>query len=225
MERRAFVREVLGLSVGCLCWSAGCRGHQFAHILNPQDDNMVGSHAAGAETWEPLIQQSTGKLLGRQHFNGVQPVAAEGHGFPRKRICFAGVENRSAEELGDFREQIYQKVDTCLNDSQEFEVINRRFVEAGLRQCGMRPDDLFVPAKRRQFLAAMEQQQQPVDYLLFATITSGTTQNNGKNYQRDYLFTLELIDMETGHADKESTELRKGYHKTKLGAIKHYGHT
>ena len=224
MDRRAFFGQMTLFSWGCMTWAGGCRGHQYAHILNPHDRDMVGSHTAGAETWEPLIQESTAKLLGRQHLEGVQPVAGSGHGFPRKRICFGGVDNRSAEELGDFRDQIYQKVDNCLNESQEFEVINRRYVEAGLRQCGLRPEDLFVPAKRRQFLLVMEQQQQPVDYLLFATITSGTTQNNGKNYQRDYLFTLELVDMETGHADKEATELRKGYHKTKLGSIKQYGH-
>jgi hypothetical protein len=60
--------------------------------------------------------------------------------------------------------------------------------------------------------------------LLLATVTSGTTVKNDKDYQRDYLLTLELIDIETGHADKDSAEIRKGYHKNKLGAIKNYGH-
>ena len=55
-------------------------------------------------------------------------------------------------------------------------------------------------------------------------VTSGTTRSN-KDTQRDYLFTLELIDIHSGHADKESAEIRKGYHKTKLGAIRKYGHT
>lgn len=219
MDRRAFLSQTAGLAILA---GLGCRGKQHAHVLTEHKDDMVGSHTAGAETWEPLIQTSVGDLLARQHVvivasaEAVDPLA-------RKRICFVGVENKSAEEIGDFREQIYQKIDTCINESQEFEVITRKYAEAGLRQCGLRPDDLFVPGNRRMFTAAMEQLEQPFDYLLYATITSGTTKSNDKDYQRDYLLTLELIHMESGKSDKESAELRKGYHKTKLGKLKHYG--
>jgi len=222
MERRKFLEQLGWVFAATAATAVGCRGKQYAHVLNNEDKNMVGSHTAGAETWEPLVQESVAKLLGRQH-EIVQQASASGHIGP-KRICFAGVENRSIEELGDFREQIYQKIDTCLNQSHEFEVINKRFVEAGLRECALRPDQLFVPEGRRRFMAAMEEMEQPFDYLLFATITSGTTQSNGKDYQRDYLFTLELVDMQTGHAEKEQAELRKGYHKSKLGSIRTYGH-
>lgn len=219
MDRRAFLSQTAGLAILA---GLGCRGKQHAHVLTEHEDDMVGSHTAGAETWEPLIQTSVGDLLARQHVvivasaEAVDPLA-------RKRICFVCVENKSAEEIGDFREQIYQKIDTCINESQEFEVITRKYAEAGLRQCGLRPDDLFVPGNRRMFTAAMEQLEQPFDYLLYATITSGTTKSNDKDYQRDYLLTLELIHMESGKSDKESAELRKGYHKTKLGKLKHYG--
>lgn len=183
---------------------------------------MVGSHTAGAETWEPLIQQTVGQLLGRQHAVIVTSADATDP-MAKKRVCFAGIENKSSEEIGDFREQIYEKIDTCINESDEFEVITRKFVEAGLRQCGLKPDDLFVPGNLRMFTAAMEQFQQPFDYLLFGRITSGTTKSNNKDYQRDYLLTLELIHLQTGKSDKESAELRKGYHKTKAGKIRHYG--
>uniref|UniRef100_A0A7C2NYQ7 Penicillin-binding protein activator LpoB n=1 Tax=Schlesneria paludicola TaxID=360056 RepID=A0A7C2NYQ7_9PLAN len=218
MDRRQFL-----LTLGCgVIAAAGCRGTQHAHVLDPTDKTMVGSHTAGAETWEPLIQQTVGQLLARQ--NVIVQTAGGPQVLPaKKRICFVGVENKSAEEIGDFKEQIYQKIDTCINGSEEFEVIHRKFVEAGLRQCGLRPEDLFVPNNRRNFVVAMEQLQQPFDYLLYANITSGTTKSNGKDYQRDYLLTLELIHMETGKADKEAAEIRKGYHKSKLGAVKHYG--
>jgi hypothetical protein len=217
----------------CLQWMAtsaglallplfGCRGKQKAHVLSANDEDMVGSHAAGAETWEPLIEQSVGQLLGRQQ-SVMQTAGADSFVTAHKRICFVGIENKSAEELGDFKDQIYQKIDTCILGSDSFEVINRKFVEAGLRQCGLRPDDLFIPSNRRSFAAAMEQLEQPFDYLLYATVTSGTTKSNDKDYQRDYLLTLELIHMESGHTDKESAELRKGYHKSRLGKLKHYG--
>lgn len=222
MERRRFLS---GLGQLVLCgWVAqatGCRNKQTAHVLNETDRDMVGSHTAGAETWEPLIDASVGKLLGRQ-LTDIKMVSHDGTPC-RKRICFVGLENKSIEELADFGEQIYEKIDTSINESEMFEVINRRFVEAGLRQCRLRPDDLYVPNNRRAFVGAMEQQDQPFDYLLYAKITSGTTRSNKKDYQRDYLLTLELVNMETGKADKESAELRKGYHKSVIGKLKHYG--
>jgi peptidoglycan-synthase activator LpoB len=222
MDRRQFLDGIglLALS-GMTGQVVGCRGRQVAHVLNETDKDMVGSHTAGAETWEPLIQSSVAQLLGRQ-MRDVKTVSHDGQPI-RKRICFVGLENKSAEEIGDFGEQIYEKIDTCINESEMFEVINRRFVEAGLRQCRLRPDDLFVPNNERSFTAAMEKLEQPFDYLLYAKVTSGTTRSNQKDYQRDYLLTLELVNMESGHADKESAELRKGYHKTKLGKLKHYG--
>ena len=223
MERRQFLG---GLSQLALCgWvvqATGCRNNkQTAHVLNESDRDMVGSHTAGAETWEPLIQASVGKLLGRQ-MTDVKMVSHDGTPC-RKQICFVGLENKSIEELADFGDQIYEKIDTSINESEMFEVINRRFVESGLRQCRLRPDDLYVPSNRRAFIAAMEQQSQPFDYLLYARITSGTTRSNNKDYQRDYLLTLEMVNMDSGKADKESAELRKGYHKSIIGKLKHYG--
>jgi hypothetical protein len=69
----------------------------------------------------------------------------------------------------------------------------------------------------------MEQEREPIDYVLYATITSGTTTSNKKDYQRDYLLTLELVNLETGKTIKESAEIRKGYHKSKAGKLRHYG--
>ena len=62
---------------------------------------------------------------------------------------------------------------------------------------------------------------QPFDYLLYAKLTSGTTNQNG-DYQRDYLLTLELVNIHNGEFDKESARLRKGYHKTWLGKVLKY---
>ena len=137
MDRRRFLS---GMGQLALCgWAAqtvGCaRDKQTARVLNETDKSMVGSHTAGAETWEPLIFQSVSKLLGRQ-MTDVKMVSHDGN--CKKRICFVGLENKSSEELGDFGEQIYEKIDTAINESQVFEVINRHYVEAGLRQCGLR---------------------------------------------------------------------------------------
>jgi Peptidoglycan-synthase activator LpoB len=193
-----------------------------AEASKGDDQDMVGSHSAGAETWKPLIDESVGKLLARQ-CSEIHPASMSGEEAPgKKRVCFMGVENKSAEELGDSREQIYDLIDTHLNESEQFQLISKRFVDAGLKECSLRPDDLFIPANQRMFGAAMEQMEQPVQYLLFAKVTSLSTHSNGDS-QRDYQLVLELVDSQTGESDKESATIRKGYHKSKLSKLKHYG--
>lgn len=225
MDRRTFLNccWAVGASAAGTLTFAGCRGHQYAHVLSPEQNDMVGSHEAGAETFNPLIDTAVAQLLGRQatgfqsaSFNPAQPTPA---GPPA--ICFVGVENKSAEEIGDFKDQIYQQIDTRIVQSGSFRAISKRFVDAGLSQTRLRPDSLFVPANMRAFAESLEQMGQPFDYLLYATITSGTTQNNG-SYQRDYLLTLEVVNVQNGAYDKESAMIRKGYHKSKLGEIKNY---
>lgn len=195
---------------------SGCRHHQYARVLDSDDKDLVGSHSAGAETWKPLIAGSVEKLLGRHCTEVVQVSATNEAGLPvhvpgRRRVAFIGVENASAEEIGDFKEQIYEHIDSAISSSDVYSTISRRFIDAGMRQARIRPDDLFLPEGRRQFAATLEQMEQPFDYLLFAKITSGTTQSND-DYQRDYLLTLEMVDIRTGEFDKESATIRKGYH-------------
>jgi hypothetical protein len=36
------------------------------------------------------------------------------------------------------------------------------------------------------------------------------------------LLTLELVNVRTGEFDKQSAQVRKGYHRTSLGAVKNY---
>lgn len=221
MDRRRFLLHAAQGLTGSAMLALGCRTKQTAQVLQPNDPGLVGSHAAGGETFGPLVDTAVSNLLAR-HANGIQPTGfAEGQAQPL-RICFVSVENRSAEEIGDFKEQLYQQIDTRIVVSQVYRPISRRFVEAGLRQSRLRPDDLFIPENMRNFAASMEQMGQPFDYLLFATITSGTTRQN-KDYQRDYLLTLEMVDVRNGQADKESAEISKGYNVSMMAKLKHLG--
>lgn len=221
-------------------FSVGCRGRQTADVLSPSEANMVGSHQAGAEIYRPLVAESVDRLLARQMTPEMEQQAAlirqTGHqdrpevippgepqgplpgmpGCPVKRICFVGVENHSAEELGDFKEQLYELIDAKILDAPVFQSVSRRAVQAGLRQTGLRSDDLFIPAQMRQFTAVMEQMGEPFDYLLFAKVTSGTTQDH-RDSQRDYLLTLELVNIHTMQSDKDSAMLSKAYNRS-LGA-------
>ena len=63
--------------------------------------------------------------------------------------------------------------------------------------------------------AAEEREGEPIDYLLYATLTSGTTREN-RDYERSYRLTMELIDVRTGNYDKQSADLVKGYHHSRL---------
>lgn len=216
MNRRQFIRRSAQLWLGGAgIVAVGCRGHQTAQVLKDDHHDMVGSHCAGAETFKPMIDEAVGNLLARQSPQ-IQQVGMIENAGP-KRICFVGVENKSSEELGDFKEQICEIIDNRIVQSKLFLPISRKYVEVGLRQTRLRPDELMIPANCRAFQGVMEQQGSPFDYLLFVTLTSGTTRNNGDS-QKDYLLTLELVDIHTGApVDKECATIRKGYYKSCLG--------
>lgn len=187
----------------------GCRSGPKGEVVTDGRKDLVGTTAAGGEVYKPLIDDALGKLLARQNtVTSVQPAGVLPP--PAKKICFVGLENKSSEELGDFKEQIIQIIDTKINNSGVFQQISNRFAAAGLQAARLRPDELFLPANQRKFLGVMESQGQPFDYLLFATVTSGTTRGNGES-QKDYQLILELINIQTGQQDKELAMLSKAY--------------
>jgi len=198
--------------VGLGAMLPGCRGTQYARVIKPGEKEMVGSHQAGQETFRPLVDEAVTKLVARHAPPHIQPVSGpELLPPPKMRVCFVGVENKTAEEIGDFKEQIFESIDTRLLECGTCAPISRRYVEAGLRELRLRPDQLFVPDNLHMFIGLMAQQGQPFDYLLFAKLTSGTTREN-RDYQRDYELTLELVDIRSGEQDKQSAMLSKGYH-------------
>ena len=231
-------RGYLGLIV-LFCVAIGCRGRQVGHILKPGDHEMVGSHAAGAEVWGPLVQETAGKLLSRQatelaamrsEKQQVQPASFDGGGenpalvpehLAQKRVCFVNIENRGIEELADFREKMYEQIDSAVNAHAGFEMISRRAIDAGLRRCNLAASDLFLPENQQKFAAVMGQINTPVDYLMFGKVTTGSTHDNADS-EREYTLSLELVRLQDGRYFKESTDMRKGY-TSKLGKIKRYG--
>lgn len=223
LDRRGFLGR-LGASSGLIASAAltsGCRSYQYGHLLRKDDAAMVGSHSAGGEVYEPLVEESVAKLLGSCQ-GGAAPGSIGPDGLPMaSRVCFVGVENKSSEELGDFKEQIYQLIDAQINQADSFQAISRRMVDSALHETRLRPDSLLVPGNMQLFTAVLQRDGQPVDYLLYATLTSGTTQRN-KSSQRDYLLTLELVDTRTGAYTKEQAEISKGYHKSPLGKLANY---
>lgn len=198
----------------------GCRGHQIGHILKPGDKDMVGSHSAGAGTYKPLVDEAVEKLLAAAEAN--EKIQIQNQQMPPNvKICFVGIENRSGEELLDFKEQLFEKIDTAVNDHPMFESISRNYVDAGLRITRLQPDELFIPSNMQEYAAVMQQNGQPFEYLLYAKLTSGTTENN-RSQQRDYMLSLSLVDAQTGQQVKQTAEIRKGYHTNPFAKISNY---
>jgi hypothetical protein len=173
--------------------------------------DKVGSNRAGAEVYNPMVRSVTGKLLAKAAMEPIQQVVyntGPHTPMPRRKVCFIGLENASMEELGDFKEHIKTAILEEISSSNQFEIVSDRAVTAGLRALSLRSDDLFMKENMRMFTAAMGQGGTPVDYLLFAKITSGTTEDN-RDMQRDYKLTLELVNTQTFVPILESTPMRK----------------
>ncbi len=227
LARRGITRNLFALgattiaALATFSFTIGCRGYQYGHLIKNDQPDLVGSHTAGSEVFNPLIDESVAKLLSTAEVASQHNLISPDGAPMQRSVCFVGVENKSAEELGDFKDQIYQQIDTQINRSQAFRAISRRMVDAGLQETRLRPDSLLVPDNMRLFCSVLQRDGQPVDYLLYATLTSGTTERN-KSSQRDYLLTLELIDTHTGAYTKEQASIRKGYHSSYLGKAVNY---
>ena len=200
--------------------TAGCAGHRYAHLMKPGDIDMVGSHDAGAAVWNPLVDEAVAKILTRCP----PPVQQVGYtpvdGI--STVCFIGIENKSVEEMVDFKDQLYERIDSQINGAAQFRSVSRRMIDAALIETRMRPDSLFLPGNRDIFAAALGRQGAPIDMLMYATITTGTTDNN-KSTQRDYLLTIEMVNLHSGEYVKESAKIRKGYHNTRAGKWWNFG--
>jgi hypothetical protein len=218
MNRRTLIQALL---VGGFASASGCKGYQYGHVIKSDAPNLVGSHEAGAEVFDPLVDEAVAKLLARhQEITPDHPCGPDGTPLP-KTICFVGIENKSAEDIGDFKDKLYQQIDSRLLEAPTFRPISRRMVDAALHETRLRPDSLMIPDNMRLFSAVLERQGAPMDYLLYAVLTSGTTTRNSST-QRDYDLTLELVNVHSGVADKQSAEIRKGYHKSVAGKMWNY---
>jgi hypothetical protein len=189
--------------------------------MHPGELNKVGSNRAGAEVYNPMVRDAAGKLLAKAAMEPIQQVSyntdPQSHAAKRK-VCFISLENASMEELGDFKEHIKTAILEEISSSNQFEIVSDRAVTAGLRALSLRPDDLFMQENMRMFTSAMGRGGTPVDYLLFAKITSGTTKDN-RDMQRDYKLTLELINTQTFVPVTVSTPMRKEYNNSVKGKV------
>jgi hypothetical protein len=201
---------VLFLSV----FVSGCSGTK-ARIMRRGESSMVGSNKAGSEVYNPIVHATVDKLIGRVASSRVQLVSSLSP-MQRMNVYFAGVENRSSEELGDFRDHLRVSINERITQSDQIAIVSERAVDNVLRSLNMRADDLFAEHNMQNFISAMGKNGSPVDYMLFAEITSGTTESN-RDMQREYKLTLRLVDTRTWREVMESSQIRKEYNNSAKG--------
>ena len=211
---------VLFLTLGLF----GC-ATQKGKIVDPNSSDRVGSHRAGSEIYDPAAQAAVAGLLEQAATKPIMPedvgktVAqiAEDRGV--RKICFVGVENAGGEEMGDLREDLTETIRTMITQSDQFDVIDSRVVAAGLRETGLRVDDLLLPDKREHFANALGELNAPFDYILFAKVTTSTTRDNDDS-QVKYNLTLDLVNVHTSASIRETVGLKKHYNRSLRAKIK-----
>lgn len=203
---------------------SGC-ATQKGRVVDPNSADRVGSHRAGSEIYDPAAQAAVTGLLDQAARTPItsedsgKTVAqiSEEHGV--RRICFAGVENAGGEEMGDLREDLSETIRTMIAQSDQFDVVDSRLVTAGLRETGLRFDDLLLPDKRERFAAALGELDSPFDYVLFAKVTTATTRDNADS-QVKYSLSLDLVNVHTGSSINETVGLKKHYNRSVKAKIK-----
>lgn len=188
--------------VGCMVFVfTGC-SYQ-GRIKTSDEGTLVGAHNAGADVYNKLIDEVLKKLLD-------QASKAEAN---KKVVCFVEIENKGAEELAENKAAIYEQIDTIIVESKQYSSVSRRFVDAALRNTGLRPDDIFLGPGREKFMSVLGSQGIVPDYLLWGTVTNLSTVGL-KVREREYMLTMELVNAQTGLTEaKKSTKLRKEYKK------------
>lgn len=198
--------------------TSGC-ATQKGKIVDPNSANRIGSHRAGSEIYDPAAQAAVSGLLEQAARTPVvledsgKTVAQISDDFGVRRICFVGVENAGGEEMGDLRENLSESIRTMITQSDQFDIVDSRLVSAGLRDTGLRVDDLLLPDKRSRFAAALGEMDSPFDYLLFAKVTTATTRDNADS-QVKYSLTLDLVNVHSGASMRETVELKKHYNRS-----------
>ncbi len=181
-------------------------GAPAGRIMEDDEGDLVGGNRAGSATYDLIVKGATQELLQKytdQVLSGSRPTGLN--------VAFAGIENRQSEELGEWRDELNEIIDTGINSFGGFNTVSQRYVGAALRETGLMPDDLFLPAKRRKFFEVLEiQAGNPVKALIFAKLTGGQ-QSQGDVRQRRYRLTLDMVDSETGANIKADKDIRKEY--------------
>lgn len=184
--------------------AAGCTGPS-ARVKSGDEGDLVDVRKGGTETYKELIRKGVSELLAEHRLT-------LGNSAEKVMIAFVGVENRSSEELGEFRASMNNEITTALVNSRLYSMLSMRAVDAAKRESNIRSvDDLTVARPREAFLGVLNKDGQAPQYLLFGEVTSMTSSGNNSR-ERTYQLTLQLMDSSNGVIQTQKmVEMRKEY--------------
>jgi hypothetical protein len=184
--------------------ASGCTGPS-ARVKSDDEGDLVDTGKGGTETYLTLVNKGTNELLAENRRD--LRNASE-----RPVIAFVGVENKSSEELGEFRASMNSEIETVLVNAQLYSMLSMRAVDAAKREANVRSiEDLTTRRGREAFMSVLNRDGVVAQYLLFGEITSMTSRGNAAK-ERTYELTLQLIDSSTGAIQSQKkVKLRKEY--------------
>jgi hypothetical protein len=184
--------------------AAGCAGPS-ARIKDSDEGDLVDTRKGGTETYKALVNKATTQLLEEHRL--VLGGSAE-----KPMVAFVGIENRSSEELGEFRKAMTNEIETAMVASRLYAMLSGRAIEAAKREANVRDAaDLTVARPRQAFLAVLNKDGAPPQYFLFGEVTSMSSSGNSAR-ERTYQLTLQMMDASTGVIQTQKmVELRKEY--------------
>lgn len=147
------------------------------------------------EDWETLLNQSIDAIE-------QEMITRLGEGASRRRIlAYTGLENRGGHPMYDFQEYANATIQTRLQNSRLFDVIDQRVIESGMRAARIEiaADIQHIAKVREAFLANLYNQDAYPEYLMYARYTSlGAGDRDAKSIRMQLTFTL--CDKESGEA-------------------------
>lgn len=186
--------------------AAGCTGPS-ARVKSGDEGDLVDTTKGGTETYKELIRKGTSELLSEHRLT-------LGNAAERVMVAFVGVENRSSEELGEFRASMNNEIETVLVNSRLYAMISMNAIDAAKRQSNLRNiSDLTTGEPRAAFLSVLNKDGQAPQYILFGEVTSMTSRGNDAS-ERTYQLKLQMMDSSNGIIQSQKmVEMRKEYTK------------
>lgn len=183
---------------------AGCAGPS-ARVKSGDEGDLVDVKKGGTETYKELIRKGVSELLAAHRKN-------LGNAAERPMVAFVGVENKSSEELGEFRPAINNEIETALVGSELYAMISMNAIDAAKRQSNLHNiSDLTTGDPRKAFLSVLNKDGQAPQYILFGEVTSMTSRGNSAK-ERTYQLKLQMMDSSNGVIQTQKmVEMRKEY--------------
>ena len=184
----------------------GCSSLQLVRF-DSGDAAAEALYHADEAAFGPVVEDAVASLLARHVPAPMLQASFDEKDLvppPPKRICV--VTDDGSDETGVL-EPIRAILERRITASSMFAPADHALVATTLRESGIEPTALVVPENRKTFATTLAERGEPIDYLLFVTLTSDPEmppRSGGPAF-----LTLELIDAASGSYDQQPIDVSK----------------